>query len=81
VSSREPYPHTLPVAAPPRVAAWVRAAPDGPARVLHACADAAHLEVAGRCVSLVGPRGPQLPTSLRCNVAPVSSSGPGTAYV
>ena len=68
MSTPAPHPQTLPVAAPPRVAAWLRAAPDGPARVLHACADAVHLEVAGRCVSLVGPHGPGLPVALRSKV-------------
>ncbi len=69
------------MAAPPRVAAWLRAAPDGPARVLHACADAVHLEVAGRCVSLVGPHGPGLPVALRSKVPVMSSSRPATAYL
>ena len=69
------------MAAPPRVVAWLGAAPDGPARVLHACADAVHFEVAGRCVSLVGPRGPGLPVALRSKVPVMSSSRPATAYL
>lgn len=69
------------MAAPPRVAAWLRATPDGPVRVLHSCAEAVHLEVAGRCVSVVGPKGPGLPISLRSKVALVSSRRTATAYV
>ena len=69
------------MAAPPRVAAWLRSAPDGAARVLHACADAVHLEVAGRGVSLVGPGGPGLPLALRSNLPLVSSSRAATPYV
>ena len=47
------------MAAPPRVAALAaRARPTARSPVLHACADAVHLEVAGRCVGLVGPHGP-----------------------
>ena len=69
------------MAAPPRVAPWLRSAPDGEARVLHACADAVHLDVAGRGVSLVGPGGPGLPLALRSNLAVVSSSRAATPYV
>jgi hypothetical protein len=69
------------VAAPPRVATWLRSAPDGEARVLHACADAVHLEVAGRGVSIVGLHGPGLPLALRSNLALVSSSRAATPYV
>jgi hypothetical protein len=72
---------TLAVAASPRVAGWLRTAPDGPVRLLHACADAVHLEVAGRCVSISGPGTPGLPTSLRTKLSPVSSLGPGTPYL
>jgi hypothetical protein len=81
VSTPAPHLQSLPVAAPPRVVAWLRAAPDGPARVLHACADAVHLDVAGRCVSLVGPHGPGLPTAVRSKVPVMSSSRPATAYL
>jgi hypothetical protein len=81
VSTPAAHLEALPVAAPPRVAAWLRSAPDGPVPVLHACADAVHLDVAGRCVSLVGPHGPGLPVALRCKVPSGSSSRPATAYV
>jgi len=71
----------LPVAAPPRVAAWLRAAPDGRATVLHACADVVHLDVAGRCVSVSASHVPGLPTTLRTNLAAVSSDGGRSPYV
>lgn len=71
----------LPVAAPPRVAAWVAAAPDGPVAVLHRCDDAVHLDVAGRCVGLLSRRAPGLPQSLRSNRPVVSSTGTESAYL
>jgi hypothetical protein len=76
---------TIPVAAPPRVAARVAAAPDGPLRVLHACRDTVHLAVAGRAVGVAAAGAPRLPHALRTNlttvlVAPSSAEGP-TAYV
>lgn len=72
---------TLAVAAPPWVAAWLRAAPAGPVDVLHRCADAVHLEVAGRCVGLTGPGAPGLPHALRTKHALGSSLGAGTPYL
>jgi hypothetical protein len=74
-------PPSLPVAAPPRVATRLRSAPDGPVSVLHACADAVHLEVAGGCVGLSGRRGAALPISLRTDLLHVSSTRPDTPYV
>jgi hypothetical protein len=71
----------LPVAAPPRVAAWLAAAPDGPVPVLHRCDDAVHLDVAGRCVGLLSRHAPGLPQSLRSNRHVVSSSGTQSAYL
>jgi hypothetical protein len=71
----------LPVAAPPRVAAWLRAAPDGPVTVLHRCDDAVHLDVAGRCVGLLSRRAPGLPHSLRSNLPTLSSPDGATPYV
>jgi hypothetical protein len=71
----------LPVAAPPRVAAWLRAAPDGPVAVLHRCEDAVHLDVAGRCVGLLSRSAPGLPHSLRTNLFRVSSTGTNNAYL
>ena len=72
---------SLPVAAPPRVAAWLAAAPDGPVTVLHRCEDAVQLEVAGRCVGLLSSRVPGLPQSLRSNRPLVSSTGTENAYL
>ena len=77
------------MAAPPRVAAWVAAAPDGPVRVLHACADTVHLDVHGRAVGVAAAGAPALPHSLRTRLssltprrsAEVSSRGRSTAYV
>jgi hypothetical protein len=80
-----PVPVRIPVAAPPRVAAWLEAAPDGPVEVLHACRDTVHLDVGGRAVGVTAARAPGLPHALRTNLATVlstgsSASGP-TAYV
>ncbi len=69
------------MAAPPRVAAWLRTAPDGPVDVLHECADIVHLEVAGRCVSIAGAGAPGLPNSLRTKLASVSSPRAATPYL
>lgn len=75
----------LPVAAPPRVAAWLGEAPDGPATVLHVGTDVAHLDVGGRAVGVGAAGAPGLPHLLRTNLATLSewvSSGAGhTPYV
>jgi hypothetical protein len=63
------------------VAAWLRAAPDGPVAVLHRCEDAVHLDVAGRCVGLLSRGAPGLPHSLRINRRAISSAGVDTAYL
>ena len=74
-----------PVAAPPRVAAWLEAAPDGPVGVLHAGRDTVHLEVAGRAVGVAARVAPGLPHVLRTNLTTlsvlVSSAAGHTAYV
>jgi hypothetical protein len=72
---------TLAVAAPPRVAAWLRTAPDGPVEVLHECPDVVHLEVAGRCVSISRAGSPGLPNSLRSTLASVSPLRAATPYL
>jgi hypothetical protein len=73
------------VAASPRVAAWLRDAPDGPVRVLHASRDTLHLDVGGRAVGVAAIGAPGLPHALRTNLAtvlpPGSSGGLPTAYV
>jgi hypothetical protein len=69
------------VAAPPRVAAWIRRAPDGPAAVLHRARDAVYFDVAGRCVGLAGPGAVDLPITLRTGTPRVSSQEADSAYV
>ena len=58
-------PGGLPVSAPPRVRAWLAAAPDGEVRVLHRGHHAAYVEVAGRCVGVAGTAAAALPCALR----------------
>ncbi len=75
----------IPVAAPTRIAALLDRAPDGPVRVLHACADSVHLEVDGQAVGVVAAGAPGLPHTLRTNLRGLpargsSATGP-TAYV
>jgi hypothetical protein len=55
----------IPVSAPPRVAAFLRSIADGPAPVLHRGPDAVYVDVAGRCVGLVGTRATAVPCALR----------------
>jgi hypothetical protein len=55
----------IPVSAPPRVAARLRTAPDGPVRVLHRGPDAVYVDVADRCVGVVGTRATAVPCALR----------------
>ena len=73
------------MAAPPRVAAWLSAAPDGPVEVLHASRDAIHFDVGGRAVGVAAAAAPGLPHLLRTNLATVSvlvmSGAVPTAYV
>ena len=59
----------MPVAAPPRVAAWLSAAPNGPVHVLHAGRDMVHLDVAGRAVGVAAAGAPGLPHALRSDLA------------
>ena len=71
----------MPVAAPPKVAAWLAAAADGPVRVLHAGRDTVHLDVEGRAVGVAAAGAPGLPHALRTNLATLpgwvsSAAGP-----
>jgi hypothetical protein len=50
------------------VAAHLRAAPDGPAPLLHRGPDAVYAEVAGRCVGVVGTRATAVPCALRTSL-------------
>ncbi len=59
----------IPVSAPPRVAAHLRSADDSSARVLHRGPDAVYVEVAGRCVGVVGTRATAVPCALRTALA------------
>jgi hypothetical protein len=74
-------PETVPVAAPPRVAAWVANAPDGPLRVLHACAETVYLDVLGRAVGVGAADCAKLPNTLRTNLSTLSSLAVPTAYL
>jgi len=53
------------VSAPPRVAAHLRATVDGPVPLLHRGPDAVYVDVAGRCVGVVGTRATSVPCALR----------------
>ena len=53
------------MSAPSRVREHLRAQPDGPVRILHSGRDAVYVEVAGRCVGVVGPRATAVPCALR----------------
>lgn len=55
----------MPVSAPSRVRAHLGAQADGPVRVLHRGRDAVYVEVAGRCVGVVGRRATAVPCALR----------------
>ena len=55
----------IPVSAPPRVRAQLRAAADGPVPVVHRGRDAVYVEVAGRCIGVVGRRATAVPCALR----------------
>ena len=55
----------VPVSAPPRVAALLGSTPDGPAPLVHRGPDAVYVEVAGRCVGVVGTRATAVPCALR----------------
>ena len=53
------------MSAPPRVAAHLRATVDGQMPLLHRGADAVYVDVAGRCVGVVGTRATAVPCALR----------------
>jgi hypothetical protein len=57
----------IPVSAPVRVRARLRAAPDGPVPVVHRGRDAVYVEVAGRCVGVVSRRATVVPCALRAD--------------
>lgn len=55
----------IPVSAPPRVRSHLAQAPDGAVPLLHRGRDAVYVEVAGRCVGVVGTRATAVPCALR----------------
>lgn len=55
----------IPASAPARVLARLRAAPDGPRRVLHAGPDALYVDLDGRALGVVGRHAWQVPCALR----------------
>lgn len=59
------HPLALPASAPARVAARLRAATDGPRRLLHTGRDALYLDLDGRALGLVGRHAWQVPCALR----------------
>ena len=74
----------IPVAASSRVRDRLRAAPDGPVRVLHSGALAVYVEVAGWCVGVLAPGAAQVPCGLRTTGVAMRdglADGWGAAYV
>lgn len=75
----------MPVSAPARVRAHLRAQPDGPVRMLHRGRDAVYVEVAGRCVGVVGRRATAVPCALRSRSdhlgSETTTSSSGAAYL
>lgn len=61
-------PRALPASAPARVAARLRAAPDGPRAVLHAGPDALYVDLDGRALGVVGRHAWQVPCALRTSL-------------
>lgn len=55
----------IPATAPPRVRAHLATAPDGPVPLVHRGRDAVYVDVAGRCVGVVGRRATAVPCALR----------------
>jgi hypothetical protein len=74
----------IPVAASSRVRDRLRAAPDGPVRVLHRGALAVYVEVAGWCVGVLAPGAAKVPCGLRTTGVAMGdglAEGSGAAYV
>ncbi len=74
----------IPVAASSRLRDRLRAAPDGPARLLHAGPVAVYVEVGGWCVGVVAPGAAQVPCGLRTTGVAMGDGlarGAGAAYV
>lgn len=58
-------PRAVPASAPARVAARLRAAPDGPLPLLHTGADAVYVDLGGSALGVVGRHAWQVPCALR----------------
>ncbi len=56
------------MSAPSRVRAQLAAAPDGPVPLVHRGPDAVYVDVAGRCVGVVGRRATAVPCALRADL-------------
>jgi hypothetical protein len=71
----------LPVAVPPRVAARLEAAPDGPLTVLHACAESIHLDLDGYAVGVVSAAAAGLPHAIRTVASRVTTETAPDPYL
>jgi hypothetical protein len=71
----------LPVSAPVRVRDRLRAAPDGPVRVLHRGRHAVYVEVGGSCVGVVARDAALVPCALRAAVGSFTLRQPTGAYL
>lgn len=69
------------VTASRRVSAWVRAAPDGPVRILHQGPHATYFDVSGRCVGLITPAATRVPNALTLGFSRECTFTPKSAYV
>jgi Protein of unknown function (DUF2877) len=68
----------IPVSAPPRVRSHLDRAPDGEVPLVHRGRDAVYVEVAGRCVGVIGTRATAVPCALRTTLDALDVS---TAHV
>jgi hypothetical protein len=71
----------LPVSGPLRVRDRLRAAPDGPVRVLHRGRHAVYVEVGGGCVGVVARGAALVPCALRAGVESFTPQASGGAYL
>ncbi len=71
----------LPVSAPLRVRDRLRAAPDGPVRILHRGRHAVYVEISGGCVGVVARGAVPVPCALRTTLESFAPPGPERAYL
>ncbi|GAB3770172.1 hypothetical protein FB382_000711 [Nocardioides ginsengisegetis] len=74
-------PASLPVSAPPRVRDRLRAAPDGPVRVVHRGRDAVYVDLDGWCLGVVSAAASAVPCALRSRNADLGAVAGRSAYV